>query len=393
MKPFVRNFTPILFFSCLFVFLCGWSPSAHALGLRFWDLNGSNPGAGGATPSGTWGTDANWNEDGSGGSANGGPQPWPSGQIAVFAAGNDATGSYIVTIDGTQNVADIHVDLGVVTFQGGTLNLLDIDGHGFNRLLSVGHKDANSIARYNTVLTGCTNIIRYKRGTMIFGATNTFTGSITVEGGIIQLGASHVFPATAPLILANNDPTRGDFNPVWQETPAVLATAGFSQNFGSLRMAGTDPNVERAIDFGNGASALTFADSDAEDWNGIPLTIRNFTVGVDSLRIGTDGTGFDTQLALFRFADFSNASAVIDSNGFISPNFPVFLSVRRPGNSSVELTWRAIPSRNYRVQFKNNLSAPDWNDLPDVGASSTVETFTDNSATTPERYYRILLLP
>jgi len=56
-----------------------------------------------------------------------------------------------------------------------------------------------------------------------------------------------------------------------------------------------------------------------QDWNSSTLTILNWTEGVDSLRIGTDGTGFDTQLSLFRFADYGNAPGQIDANGFVTP--------------------------------------------------------------------------
>ena len=112
--------------------------------LIFWDTNGTTPGAGGATPTGTWGVDAYWNEDATGGGAvNGGPHAWGNGDFAVFAAGNDATGAYTVHVSGIIDVADIHVDLGQVTFDpapviGGSLKL--------GSLLSVG-TNSNALSR------------------------------------------------------------------------------------------------------------------------------------------------------------------------------------------------------------------------------------------------------
>jgi hypothetical protein len=85
-------------------------------------------------------------------------------------------------------------------------------------------------------------------------------------------------------------------------------------------MLGTlDLDSGSTLDFGAGAAALEFADSDSQDWNGSFLTVLNWTPGVDSLRVGTDGVGFENQLPLIRFADFDNAPGQIDANGFISP--------------------------------------------------------------------------
>jgi hypothetical protein len=86
-----------------------------------------------------------------------------------------------------------------------------------------------------------------------------------------------------------------------------------------LTVGALDLDANSTINFGLGTSALSFADSDSRDWTGFTLTIQNWTPGADTLRIGTDGIGFDAQLAQMRFADFGNAPGQIDSNGFVSP--------------------------------------------------------------------------
>lgn len=309
-------------FATLLMLLFTLDASAGSV-LSFWDVNGDAAGSGSDAPTGTWGVDAYWNTDSAGGGS--GTTAWTAGDLAVFAAGNDATGAYTVYVQDTIQAGDIHVDLGNVTFEpapstAGTLTLANRDNNNVNRLLSVGHKDANSVARYNVPLTGANGLIRYKRGTLIFGATNTYTGATTIEGGSLQLGASHVVPDSSNLILANNDPNRDDFNEAWRYTPAVFATDGFSENLGTLKLGGTDATVQRIIDFGNGASALAFADSSAEDWGEFTLTILNYTEGVDSLRFGTGSSGLtETQLGLFRFAGFGDGSAEIDFAGYVTP--------------------------------------------------------------------------
>src|ERR1035438_9225582 len=124
---------------------------ADAAVLVFWDTNGTNPGAGGPAPTGTWSADAmNWNTNSTGGGPTG-PDKWSDGDFAVFAAGDDATGAYTIYVSNTVKVADIHVDLGIVTFApapsvGGALQLSTWDDNTTNRLLSVGQKDPNATA-------------------------------------------------------------------------------------------------------------------------------------------------------------------------------------------------------------------------------------------------------
>ena len=90
-------------------------------------------------------------------------------------------------------------------------------------------------------------------------------------------------------------------------------SAGFSETLGTL-----DVDVVSILDFGAGASALAFADSDVQVWAGI-LSVVNWTAGLDTFRVGTDGVGFDTQLLQIQFADFGNAPGQIDASGFITP--------------------------------------------------------------------------
>lgn len=375
--------------------------------LSFWDVNGVTPGCGSATPTGTWGVDAYWNEDFSGGTGpygtNVATKSWDDGNFAVFAAGGDATGAYTVFVKGTIKVADIHVDLGEVTFDpdpvsGGAFQMLMWENaeltNNVNRLLSAGHSSDATIGRYNVALNGAHNLIRYKRGTIILAATNVYTGTTTIEGGVLQLGNPHVLPSNSSLVLANNDTTRNDFNTLWQYTPAVFATAGFSQNLGPLTLTGTDGSVQRVIDFGDGTSALAFADSSAEDWSGFTLTLSNYTAGVDSLRFGTTASGSTgTQLALMQFAQFANLPGQIDPQGYVTPALPVLLPPVRTDASTVELSWTAVVGRTYRVQAKTNLSTAGWDDLTDVYASTSPASHTDTSATSSQRYYRVRVVP
>lgn len=77
---------------------------------RYWDANGTVAGAG-VTPNGTWGTDNFWNTDPVGGAGTF-SSALSSSLIGVFSAGTDATGSYAVSLNGTQLAQAININYG-----------------------------------------------------------------------------------------------------------------------------------------------------------------------------------------------------------------------------------------------------------------------------------------
>ena len=59
----------------------------------------------------------------------------------------------------------------------------------------------------------------------------------------------------------------------------------------------------------------------------------------------------------------------------------------------VVLIWSALEGWTYRVQYKSDLNEPTWTDLPDdVIATGSIATKTDSLISTPQRYYRVVLL-
>jgi hypothetical protein len=92
-------------------------------------------------------------------------------------------------------------------------------------------------------------------------------------------------------------------------------TGGLNQNLGTLDLDGSV-----ALDLGSGASAVSFANSSALDWGAFSLKISNWTLGSDTLRFGTDGTGLTAgQLLQIDFVDLGDAAGQIDANGFVTP--------------------------------------------------------------------------
>ena len=88
---------------------------------------------------------------------------------------------------------------------------------------------------------------------------------------------------------------------------------------------------------------------------------------------GTPGTGFGT---IFRLA------------------LPPVITAITSSNDTVTLTWSSFTNGIYRVEYKPSLAATSWTALtPDVTATESTASFTDNPLGDTERYYRIVLLP
>jgi autotransporter-associated beta strand protein len=102
------------------------APQVHAQS-RYWDANGTAAGAG-VTPNGTWGTNSFWNTDPAGGAGTF-SSALSSSLTGVFSAGTDATGSYAVSLNGTQLAQAININYGnSFTLTNGTLALTRTTG-------------------------------------------------------------------------------------------------------------------------------------------------------------------------------------------------------------------------------------------------------------------------
>lgn len=138
----------------------------------YWDGNDTASGAGN-TPAGTWDAGSLFWNTASDGTATAGA--WADGNVAVFAAGIDATNAYTVTVSGTQNPAGINFEEGTVTLTGGNLNP--------SGSISVANGLSASIG---SIIGGAITLNKVGAGTLAITANNTFSSGITVNEGVLS---------------------------------------------------------------------------------------------------------------------------------------------------------------------------------------------------------------
>ena len=104
----------------------------------------------------------------------------------------------------------------------------------------------------------------------------------------------------------------------------------------------------------------------------------------------------------------SAADASLDADGDGQTNYQEFLAGTDPTNAqdvlrlqsalananTVQLTFASAPGRNYRIEYKNNLSSLGWTALRDLTGTGSLLSLQDSlPAGTLLRFYHLHLLP
>jgi fibronectin-binding autotransporter adhesin len=173
--------------------------ATNSVQAMFWDANGTDPGAGGATPTGTWGVDNYWSNpadgvNGSGGTATTGG--WVDGNLAIFSAGTDANGTFTVNVIGTQTVSGLTFEEGQVTLQGGSIVMTN----------GIVHVQPGAGAFVNSVLGGPLGLTNYGTGILTLGTNNNYSGNTVLDtnefgGGFIRLAIDEAIPSASSVRL------------------------------------------------------------------------------------------------------------------------------------------------------------------------------------------------
>ncbi len=83
------------------------------------------------------------------------------------------------------------------------------------------------------------------------------------------------------------------------------------------------------------------------------------------------------------------------TNYITSINIPApIMRVAGLSNDVINLEWSSVSGATYRVQFRSDLTAGNWSNLPpDITATGSNASQTDSISSTAQRFYRVQIVP
>jgi autotransporter-associated beta strand protein len=222
--------------------------------------------------------------------------------------------------------------------------------------------------------TNALNLAKLGASTQVLTNQNTYTGTTTVTGGILEIGNGGSLRGTSALNLN----TGGNFrisraadnvvsftNPTtfsavnFQTTGATLSLAntltGNNQRFGALTFSAASPGT---LDFGSGTTnSLTFA-SLAGSLNGV--TVANWTGSVYALSATTDSLDPTQDRLLFTTNPGFAANTVLNQFSFINDAGTLIgrgLQVAGPLS-----TFEIVPTADTAAYWSGNFGTSSWKD-------------------------------
>jgi autotransporter-associated beta strand protein len=212
--------------------------------VKYWDIDGATGEAGGPTPSGTWATGAgNWSDNDAGTS----PSTWADDDDAVFSAGSDATGAFVVTLSGSPVLYSLTVEEGTVTISGGTSLTVGTGAGTF--LISIA---AGLTTTINSAIAGGASagqILKLPDGALVLNGANTYAAQTVVQGGMLSydsIGNAVIGGPGVPSALGA--PT------TVQSGTIKLGTPGYGT---TLKYTGSGHSTDRVIDLASTTGGVT----------------------------------------------------------------------------------------------------------------------------------------
>ncbi|MBL9185983.1 MAG: autotransporter-associated beta strand repeat-containing protein [Opitutaceae bacterium] len=223
-------------------------------------------------------------------------QPVSSSSSNIAASVGTSSFAGPISLSGGSDALTVNVSSGVLLTLSGV-----ISGGGGDKLTKIGTGHLTLSGSSANTYSGDTLI---NAGKLVLAKTaglDAIAGGVVFvnTGGILELGASNQIASGVDMRLNGG----------------TFELANFSETLGKLDLTASGGT----INFGGTASALVFAKSSGENWDGGLLAITSYTTASNSLRFGTDNTGLSsTQLASIVFEGIS-VGAQIDVNGFVTP--------------------------------------------------------------------------
>jgi hypothetical protein len=260
-------------------------------------------------------------------------------------------------------------------------------GPGDNESLgAAGNQDGQNWYRVGDV-----GVQLYRNGSVV---ASWGTGTSFSDAGLIA-NTSYTYAIEAR---DNNSGLRGpwhnstgqrDTNVVWTLSvpPTALsinaspANGAVGSNITWTAASGFGPGVVEYYRYAWDRSPMhTFTDSETR-----------WSIGAISTVPDVTGTWY-LHVKGYNGADIGNGTFDYAIN--VSPAEPLQISSINASSGLVTLSWNAVSGMVYRVQYTPDLSANGWSNLvPDVQATNSTATASDDTTGAAQRFYRVMQLP
>ena len=274
-----------------------------------------------------------------------------SGSSVVRLTNPNALQNSVVTLNDTSGIA-FNAGIGGVAFGGlnGSVNLTLQDSAAAPISLTLGNNAGNN-ASYSGNLTGGISLAKTGANTQTLSGNNTFTGGLTVSGGLLSLSGNNTFSAAANAITISGGTLRVSPS---QSGNSPLGTSPIALSGGTLQF---QPASSIGVHFGTdqdlGAYALPAGTSAGvipmNNWNNAPgangsnTNITGPIAGSLATNAGTAAGGGATTVSWSSGSTFSFGGATA---GFTGDNL-LMGSFTNTGTTTVNFT--GIPYSSYEV--------------------------------------------
>ena len=224
---------------------------------------------------------------------------------------------------------------GTISFGGGTLqfsgsNTVDYSSRFSTAANQAYRLDTNSqnVTLASALTSSGGSLTKLGSGTLTLSATNTYTGTTTVSGGVLQAGIANAFGSSAPLAVNSGTVNLAGFNQTvgalsgsaggWITTSSAAGTTTLTTSvaIGSATFAGT------IADNGAGLVAFTKSGAGTQIFSTANAYSGTTTINAGVLQIGAGGTagGLSASSAITGSAGATLAFSRTDDYGGVFAN-------------------------------------------------------------------------